>query len=213
MRFMEEDQHALRVYILGEDPLARAGLAASLEGLHGVLIVGQAEGSETGIESARQTSPDVILWDLGLHPSAALEHLAEHASSLPPVLALIPGEESASEAWLAGGRGILRRESEAAQIHAALVAVAHGLVVFGDVPARSIPGGSLPGTIEEPLTPREADVLRLMAEGMTNKSIAARLGITEHTAKFHVNAILRKLGAQSRTEAVVLATRRGLILL
>ncbi|HLB64703.1 MAG TPA: response regulator transcription factor, partial [Anaerolineales bacterium] len=70
-----------------------------------------------------------------------------------------------------------------------------------------------PPAMDEPLTPRESEVLALLAEGLPNKSIAGRLGITEHTAKFHVNAILRKLGAQSRTEAVVLATRRGLILL
>jgi len=67
-----------------------------------------------------------------------------------------------------------------------------------------------PGTL---LTPREAEVLRLLAEGLANKAIAQRLDISEHTVKFQVNAILRKLDAQSRTEAVIEATRRGLILL
>jgi DNA-binding NarL/FixJ family response regulator len=63
------------------------------------------------------------------------------------------------------------------------------------------------------LTPREAEVLSLMAEGLSNKLIADRLRISEHTAKFHVNAILNKLGAETRTEAVVLAARRGLLML
>ncbi|MGH2536960.1 MAG: response regulator transcription factor, partial [Candidatus Promineifilaceae bacterium] len=63
----------------------------------------------------------------------------------------------------------------------------------------------------EPLTPRELEVLGLLAEGLTNKAIALRLGISEHTVKFHLNAILSKLGAQSRTAAVVRATRLGLI--
>ena len=65
----------------------------------------------------------------------------------------------------------------------------------------------------EPLTPREIEVLHLLAEGMTNRAIAQRLEISEHTVKFHVNAILGKLGAQSRTDAVVRATRLGVILL
>jgi DNA-binding CsgD family transcriptional regulator len=65
----------------------------------------------------------------------------------------------------------------------------------------------------DPLTPRESEVLQLMAEGLPNKLIADRLGISEHTAKFHVNAILTKLGAQGRTEAVVRAARLGLIIL
>jgi two-component system nitrate/nitrite response regulator NarL len=68
------------------------------------------------------------------------------------------------------------------------------------------------GPVEE-LTPRELEVLRLMAEGLPNKTVALRLGISEHTVKFHVNAILGKLGVSSRTEAVVHATRLGLILL
>ena len=70
-----------------------------------------------------------------------------------------------------------------------------------------------PSPLVESLTPREVEVLQLLAEGLPNKGIAQRLGISEHTVKFHVNAIMGKLGAQSRTEAVVQATRLGLILL
>ena len=213
MPSMVEAGPALRVFILGDDPLARAGLAASLEALEGISIVGQEEITEAGMDGARRASPDAILWDLGLNPTHSLERLAEHAASLPPILALIPGEEAAAEAWLAGGRGILRRAARASQLEAALEAVARGLFVFENPPAGLLPSGAPPPAMDEPLTPRESEVLALLAEGLPNKSIAGRLGITEHTAKFHVNAILRKLGAQSRTEAVVLATRRGLILL
>ncbi len=84
-----------------------------------------------------------------------------------------------------------------------LVLAEAALVVHADPPAD-------PGAL---LTPRETDVLRLLAEGLANKTIAQRLDISEHTVKFHVNALLRKLDAQSRTEAVIEATRRGLILL
>ena len=78
-------------------------------------------------------------------------------------------------------------------------------------PSRSEGAGR--AALVEPLTPRELEVLRLMAEGLPNKTIAARLEISEHTVKFHVNTILGKLGVASRTEAVVRATRLGLILL
>ena len=73
--------------------------------------------------------------------------------------------------------------------------------------------GRMPGRPMEELTPRELEVLRLLAEGLPNKTIAHRLDISEHTVKFHVNSILSKLGAHSRTEAVINATRLGLILL
>jgi two-component system, NarL family, nitrate/nitrite response regulator NarL len=70
-----------------------------------------------------------------------------------------------------------------------------------------------PPVLLDPLTPRELEVLRLLSEGLSNKLIAARLGVSEHTAKFHLNAILGKLGAQSRTEAIVQAARLGLVAL
>jgi DNA-binding NarL/FixJ family response regulator len=101
---------------------------------------------------------------------------------------------------------------------AALTAVASGMVVIYTgiadawLPRALQAAPSLNGEVEA-LTPREAEVLNLIAEGLPNKTIAIRLNISEHTVKFHVNAILTKLGAQSRTEAVVRATRLGLIAL
>lgn len=210
---MVEAGSPLRIFILGDDPLARAGIAGSLAPSAGALVVGEAPANEAGIEEAHLASPEVIVCDLGLEPSAALERLEGHLASLPPVLALIPQEDSAAEAWLAGVRALLLREVDGPRLLAAAAAAAKGLVVLDVPPAALAPTASHPGGADEALTPRESEVLGLLAEGLPNKSIAARLGITEHTAKFHVNAILRKLGAQSRTEAVVLATRRGLLLL
>ena len=91
-----------------------------------------------------------------------------------------------------------------------------GLVVVDPELARALPVNRLAeedALVVEPLTPRELDVLQLLAEGAANKEIARRLEISEHTVKYHVNAILGKLSAQSRTEAVVRATRAGLIML
>jgi DNA-binding NarL/FixJ family response regulator len=96
-----------------------------------------------------------------------------------------------------------------------MMAAAQDLVVLDPslpAPVLSTRDPSSPMLVEE-LTPRELEVLDLLAEGLSNKAIAHRLGISDHTVKFHVNAVMGKLGAQSRTEAVVRATRLGLILL
>jgi DNA-binding CsgD family transcriptional regulator len=120
------------------------------------------------------------------------------------------------------GFGALQRDATGEEIVAAIAAVAGGLITLdrrlaGDLlttPERS--QAPTPGRLadaEEPLTTRELEVLQLLAEGLPNKLIAAQLHISEHTAKFHVSAILLKLGAASRTEAVTLAARRGLLIL
>ena len=102
----------------------------------------------------------------------------------------------------------------AAQIESALHAVAEGLTVFDEMIARTAaPQGRAEVELEEPLTHRELEVLQLLAGGLTNKEIAQRLGISDHTVKFHVNAILGKLGVETRTEAVVHAARLGIVVI
>jgi DNA-binding NarL/FixJ family response regulator len=131
------------------------------------------------------------------------------------VLALLSDASEAVSAWNAGARGLLLRTASAETIASVAATLAEGLVVIDPLfAAQLFPARDQPPTqpIEE-LTPRELQVLRLIAEGQSNKEIARALGISEHTVKFHVNAILGKLNVQSRTEAVVHATRLGLILL
>jgi DNA-binding NarL/FixJ family response regulator len=110
---------------------------------------------------------------------------------------------------------LLFRDVAPAPLLAALRAVARGLTVFDPALAalRATPRASAPTSTPEGLTPREREVLTLLAEGLSNKAIADRLDISEHTAKFHVNAVLAKLGVQRRTEAVVRAARMGLVTL
>lgn len=122
----------------------------------------------------------------------------------------------ASQALRAGVQGILRTDLSASQLRAALNAIAQDLLVLqaGDVALRGgVVGEAEAGEIVEPLTAREREVLQMLAQGRGNKEIAVRLNISEHTVKFHVASILGKLGAATRTEAVSLALRRGLILL
>lgn len=204
-----------RVLIVARDPLARAGLAALMADQPEVTVVGQVAGSSDLSVELEVYSPDVLLWDLGLDPEADLEYLAELSSDSPPIVALLPDEAHAAEGWMAGARGLLFRETDASSLEAAVAAVASGMVVLNPQLAITViaAGGRTPRPQSGGLTPRELEVLNLLAEGLPNKSIASRLSISEHTVKFHVNAILNKLGAQSRTEAVIQASRQGLLVL
>lgn len=218
---MTSSSHNTRVLVIADDPLARAGLASVMEAEPGCEVVGQAAAQVDLLAEVAAAQPDVVLWDLGWSPGPAVARLMELVDDLPPVVALLPadGEGSlAASTWQAGARGILGREAMAGQLAAAVAAVAGGMVVLdrglaGELRrALGTPAIEPAGPVEE-LTAREQEVLQLLAEGLPNKAIARRLGISEHTVKFHVNAILGKLGAQSRTEAVVVATRLGLVLL
>ncbi|MBI5304470.1 MAG: response regulator transcription factor [Chloroflexi bacterium] len=196
-----------RILIIADDPLARAGIAALLAKQPNCQVVGQSAREEIIADVIAVYRPDVIVVDWRVS-SDAREFGA-------PVLALVSDANSAREAWLAGARGVLLRQASGEQIAAALGAVVEGLTVFEPSLAASVfpARESSRDALREELTPRESQVLRLLAEGKSNKTIARELDISEHTVKFHVNAILGKLNAQSRTEAVVIATRLGLVML
>lgn len=210
----------VRLLVVGDDPLARSGLAALLGSESGISIVGQSAPGEDAAAALAQHDPDVVLWDLGPRPEGTLEFPGTTGEDGAPVLALVPGEGLAAEALALGARGVLYRDAGSARLAAALAAVARGLTVLDSGLAETFleaqagsPPAEEPDAPVEPLTPREIEVLQLLAQGLSNKLIGKSLGISEHTAKFHVNAILGKLGAQGRTDAVVRAARLGLVLL
>ncbi len=202
----------IRLLIVAGDPLARAGLATALAELPDVQVVGQAAADDGLSLLLPVYRPDVILWDLGWEVGEPPEMLGDLQF---PVLALLPGEELAADVWAAGVEGLLDRNSRPEAIGAGLSAIVQGLrVIEPDFAAAVNAVGQGPRLLPAgELTAREQEVLRLLAEGLTNKAIAHELGVSEHTVKFHVNALLSKLDAQSRTEAVVKATRLGLLLL
>jgi DNA-binding NarL/FixJ family response regulator len=215
----------LRVLIIADDPLARAGLATLLADQPGLVVVGRVAAQADLPTQLDVYHPDLILFDLGWDPTASrpgsdpartnMESLAELRETDMPIVALLPDETHSTAAWTAGARSLLLRNAAPEKLQAALLAIAQGLVAL-DPSLASValptPEAELP-RLAEALTPRELEVLQLLAEGLPNKAIARRLDISDHTVKFHVNAILSKLGAQSRTDAVVRATRLGLILL
>jgi DNA-binding NarL/FixJ family response regulator len=211
----------LRVLIIADDPLVRAGLATLLADQPNLTAAGRLAAEADLLAQIDVYHPDVIVFDLGWDPGQAaaartsLEALAELGEINLPIVALLPDETFTGAAWTAGARGLLLRNSDAEKLQAALIAVAQGLVALEPgLTAAALPAPEADRPhLAEGLTPRELEVLQLLAEGLPNKAIARRLDISDHTVKFHVNAILSKLGAQSRTDAVVRATRLGLILL
>jgi DNA-binding NarL/FixJ family response regulator len=164
---------------------------------------------ESNLEiAARVAQADVIVVDVTRNPAHALAEM-KNLQLKRPLLALA-NKEQVGDALAAGAQAVLPREISAAKLEVAIAAVQKGLTV-------SEPGWLHAGTerghtgiesghaVDDNLTPREHEVLVLLAEGLSNKQIAGRLSISEHTAKFHVNSILQKMNAQKRVEAVVRA--------
>ena len=206
----------VRALLVSADPLARGGLFQLLGGQPGITVTSQAQGDERLDERVKQDGVEVMVWDVGVEAAAVIERLRGWAGLELPTVALVSDEKAASDAFSAGARGLLLRTVDGQQLGAAVKAVALGLVVLDDAFAGSLPSVravSSKGPTPEPLTPRESQVLHQLARGMANKEIAAALDISEHTAKFHVNAVMQKLGVQNRTEAVVRAVRLGLLML
>jgi two-component system nitrate/nitrite response regulator NarL len=198
---------SIRVAVIAEDPLARAGLVALLSRRDELKVVGQGPAHDT-MRLARIA--DVVVWDAG--SGAARLHVEDHEAAR--FLVLAADERQAAEALAEGARGTLPRDVSASRLAMAVAAVHEGLLVVDDAFSEAFPVRLGPAEpLAEPLTSRELQVLALLSEGLTNKAIASRLAVSESTAKFHVAAILSKLGAGSRAEAIVQAVRRGLVIL
>ena len=206
----------MRVFIVASTPRSRRGLEALLTAA-GVETVGVAGDLDGASDEAVEKHAEVIL---AAGQDTLEDWLAEFQEAgmtgRTPVLVMFdePGASAATRAVQAGVRGVLPSEAGAEQIVSALDAVSKGLVVLHPVEVGAArPARSEEAELIEPLTPREREVLQMLASGLGNKEIAARMKISEHTAKFHVAQILGKFGASSRTEAVTIGMRVGLVLL
>lgn len=209
----------LRVLIVSASPLTRAGMQVLLEGERGLRVAGTTEPAGAAVLAA-QVQPDVVLLDAGAGEMEDLEAIGRLTAAQPgmPVVALAESTAAAEQALALGTASLLPASADGPTVSAALLAAAHGLVsilradLVDILPAeeRVDPGPAEPPA--ESLTPRELEVLQWMARGLTNRQIAMKLRISEHTVKFHAGTVLGKLSARSRTEAVARAIALGWIL-
>ncbi|CAN5659816.1 response regulator transcription factor [soil metagenome] len=210
----DERDASLRVLILAGYPALRAGLAALLANEPGIETV-EDRAPLFGIEPLEVSeldSPDAIVADAVSIGDAALDDIHERFPAAP--LVLIGAAPSLDEPGAFDlPIGYLTSDVDGPALAAAVRAVSQGLTVIapGLLAVSDYHPSPLPNSGSDLLTPREKEVLALVANGLPNKAIARELGISEHTAKFHVGSVLGKLGAASRAEAVMLATRRGLL--
>jgi DNA-binding NarL/FixJ family response regulator len=211
----------IRVFIIAASPLARTGLQ-SLFADTDAEVVGSIANFESLTSQWPDVEADVVLVEAsGEQFEEVIESLAEsRLASEATIVVLSDRSEHRwfAEALRAGVSAVLPSDISPDQLVAALEAVAAGLFVMHPAEVNSMfppaePASRQLAELTEPLTPRESEVLQMLASGLANKEIAARLAISEHTVKFHVASILGKLGAGSRTEAVSLGIRRGLVLL
>jgi NarL family two-component system response regulator YdfI len=211
----------IRVFIVAASPLIRGGLQSVLADSR-FDIVGSAVDLESVSGQFVNAEPDVVLVEAAADAQEELLNVIEDAEVAEEYAVMVLSEQPKT-AWLsralrAGVRAVLPRDATPEQLHAALEAAAAGLVVVHPAEMSAVlhaPAAlSSPITeLPEQLTPREREVLQMISGGLGNKEIAGRLSISEHTVKFHVASILGKLGASTRTEAVSIGIRHGLVLL
>lgn len=208
----------IRILVADDHPVVRDGLVAMLGTQPDFEVVGEAADGLEVVEQSVILKPDVVLLDLEMPEMdgvAALQRLRSHA---PNVRALVftafDTDERIVGAVQAGAKGYLLKGAPRDELFRAIRVVSQGGSLLQPMVAskllRHISGENAPEDIEN-LTEREMDVLRLLAQGKMNKEIAAELVISERTVKFYVSAILSKLGAGNRTEAVAFAAQRGLV--
>ncbi len=201
----------VRILAVDDHPLARAGLSAFLRTEAGMEVVAEASNGEEAIERYREFRPDLVLMDLsmpvmdGLAATQAI--LDEFPDARVIVLTTYDGDEDIHRALEAGARGYLLKDMLVDEMAEVIRAVAQGRK---GVP-RAVAARLAEYTPRIPLTPRETEVLSLVAKGLSNAEVAERIGRAEGTVKVHLKNILQKLGVDDRTEAVTIGMRRGFI--
>jgi NarL family two-component system response regulator YdfI len=202
----------IRVLLASASAVRRAGLESMIRSASGLKLVGSLPALRTIPQRATELQPDVALADMDSEVSLPELH------ALPSVVLIDePTPQWTAQALRSGVKAVLPREAGSDALVAALEAAYAGLVLLDSEITQSLAQQvraptARPALVEE-LTPREIEVLRMLAEGSGNRQIAEQMGISDHTIKFHISSILDKLGASTRTEAVTLGIRMGLILL
>jgi DNA-binding NarL/FixJ family response regulator len=211
----------IRVVLVDDHAVVRQGLARLVDGSGDMEVVGTASDGGEAIEVVRDCRPDVVLMDLqmpGTDGVAATRALAEQAPDVQVlVLTSFSDEERIVAALDAGAVGYLLKDAEADDVLDGIRAVSRGESPIHPRAARALLGARRSGRsadaeadLVDALTPREREVLGLVAAGLANKQIARRLGITDRTVKAHLTSVFARLGVEDRTQAALWAQRHGL---
>lgn len=206
----------IRLVLVDDHAVVRQGLRMFLELDTQMTVVGEASDGAKALEIVAQLQPDVVLMDLLMPRMNGLEAIRQLSASHPQlvVLALTSSadERSVTEAMKAGARGYLLKDTQAADLCAAIRAAVAGRVQLSpEAAAGLVQGVRSQQPSWESLTGREQQVLQFLAAGSSNKEIAEQLNLVEKTVKTHVSNLLSKLGLQSRTQAALYAVQRGWI--
>jgi DNA-binding NarL/FixJ family response regulator len=211
----------IRVVLVDDQRVVREGLSTLLDLLPGIDVVGSGGDGEQALALAEELRPDVILMDLRMPRCDGVEatrRLVERGDAARVIaLTTYADERSVVRALRAGARGYITKDAGAADIHRALRSVMEGRAALDPAVQHYLvdaiathPDVTAAPALPDGLTQREAEVLTLIAEGLTNAEIAARLCISEATVKSHINHLLTKIGARDRAQAVSYAYRQGL---
>jgi len=216
---MTDNHEPVRVVVADDQAAVREGLVLLLGTLPGITVVGQAEDGEAAVEAVAAAEPQVVLMDLNMPRCDGVEATrrvrADHPRTQVVVLTTYSDDESIIGALQAGALGYLTKDATRAEIGRAVLAAAAGQAVLDPAVQQRLLSAAVrgpspqPGSQEDELTPRESDVLRLIAEGKSNREIARALYVSEATVKTHVNRIFAKTGSRDRTQAVRYAYTHG----
>ncbi|HZB96292.1 MAG TPA: response regulator transcription factor [Herpetosiphonaceae bacterium] len=207
----------IRILLADDHPIVREGLAAVLSTQPEFEIVGQANDGAEAVDLASALKPDIVVLDLAMAQLDGVQALRAMRTENKDLKVLVFTASETDDriigAVQAGAQGYLLKGAPREELFSAIRVIAKGGSLLSPVVAARLlerMGGPVT-SLSEPLTEREREVLQLVAQGLQNKEIAARLGIRERTVKFHVSTILGKLGAANRVEAVRLAVQQGLV--
>lgn len=207
--------NTIRILLADDHPVVRDGLAAMLSTQPDFAVVGEAGTGAEAVTEAARLRPDVVLMDLEMPALDGIEAIRRLRTAAPAVqvvvLTAFDTDERIVGALQAGAQGYLLKGAPRAEIFAAIRTVAAGGALIPPVVASKLLRQVRAAEHPDALTAREREVLGLVAAGLSNQEIAARLSISERTVKFHVSAVLAKLGAKNRTQAVRLSRERGLL--
>lgn len=202
---------ATRVMFVDDHPMLRAGLAVTIEGEADMAVVAEASTGEDAVELYREHRPDVVLMDLrlpgmsGVDAIRAIREIDREARVI--VLTTFDGDEDIYRSLQSGARGYLLKDMLRKELIDAIRAVRAGQSYYSPVVASRL-AERLP---RQELSGRETEVLQLVAEGKSNKEIAAALGLSDGTVRIHLSHIFEKLGVHDRTQAAMQAVQRGIV--